>query len=192
MNTYQIIGLLFFMVMLPIPIGWILIHKTIKFWRKLGKVSYLLIILGWIGFALIIYQFRGPIINIQLNYPYFRSIGLMLLVIALYLDYLRAKVFSLRYLIGLPEIQNKSKLIISGIYSKIRHPRYLSYIIAYLGLTFFTQLLSLFIVFPVFVVLMYVLTLFEEKELIKRFGQEYIKYIKRTPRFFPLFIKYKT
>lgn len=189
MNVYQIIGLLFLMVMLPIPLGWILIHKTIKFWRKLGKFSYLLIILSWVGFALIVYQFKNPITSIQLNYPYFKSIGVMLLATAFYIDYLRAKVFNSKYLIGLPEIQNRSKLIISGIYSKIRHPRYLSYMIVSLGLAFLTQLLSLFIIFPIFIILMYILTLFEEEELIKRFGQEYIRYMKRTPRFFPSFIK---
>ncbi len=189
MNIYQIIGLLFFMIMLPIPIGWILIHKTIRFWRKLNKTSYLLIILFWIGLALIIYQFKDLIISIQFSYPYFTGVGIMLLVIAFYINYLGSKVFSLKYLIGLPEIKNESKLITSGVYSKIRHPRYLSYVIASLGLAFLTQLLSLFVIFPIFVVLMYILTLFEEKELIKRFGQEYMEYKRRTGRFLPLFVK---
>jgi protein-S-isoprenylcysteine O-methyltransferase Ste14 len=72
-------------------------------------------------------------------------------------------------------------LITTGIYSKIRHPIYLGIKLIYLGLALFfkstvTVILFFVLLFPVH---MYRVRR-EEQELIKRFGEEYLEYKKRT------------
>lgn len=79
----------------------------------------------------------------------------------------------------------KGNLVTTGIYSHIRHPQYLGFLLLTLGMnlewtTFFTLLL-----WPVIVVLYYRLAKKEEKEAEEMFGEEYRKYKQSVPMFIP-------
>jgi len=78
------------------------------------------------------------------------------------------------------------KLVTTGIYSKIRHPGYLGIILAYLGAALcFQNLLA--IVIAVILAALHVLTAIKEEEyLLRRFGEEYRKYMMKVKwRFIP-------
>ena len=85
------------------------------------------------------------------------------------------------------KIQKGHKLVTAGPYGKIRHPIYAGTILWASGLALFTA--------NVFFILMALLTLVflslrvtkEEKMLIEHFGDEYIKYMDTTGRYFPRF-----
>ena len=49
----------------------------------------------------------------------------------------------------------------------------------------FANYLGSYILLPLSVVGLYVITVLEERELRARFGDEYVKYSARVPRFFP-------
>ena len=79
----------------------------------------------------------------------------------------------------------KTDLVTTGIYQYFRHPQTIGEIIALFGLTFilgsfFLILISL-IAIPGFAIVIY----FEEKDLVKRFGEKYKEYQKRVGIFFP-------
>jgi protein-S-isoprenylcysteine O-methyltransferase Ste14 len=80
-----------------------------------------------------------------------------------------------------------SVLIRSGIYGKIRHPIYLGSVLFYLGfivLTFSILSMATWII----IILFYTyLAHYEEKVLLKRYQEEYVKYKKEVPRWFPRF-----
>jgi len=83
------------------------------------------------------------------------------------------------------KIQKGHKLVTAGPYGKIRHPIYAGTILWASGLALFTA--------NVFFILMALLTIVylslratkEEKMLIEHFGDEYIKYMDTTGRYFP-------
>lgn len=69
-----------------------------------------------------------------------------------------------------------------GIYSVVRHPIYLSFMMYVMGLIFISQhWLSLFFGIPI-IVLMYQCMRDEEKNNIAKFGNDYKLYMKKVPR----------
>jgi protein-S-isoprenylcysteine O-methyltransferase Ste14 len=80
----------------------------------------------------------------------------------------------------------RDKLIQNGPYRYIRHPIYLGAIIEAISIplvfnSFFTLIFSVLIYGPLFVYR----ALLEEKESVKKFGEDYAKYISAVPAFFP-------
>ncbi len=190
MNFLEFIAISYLIIFVPIPIGWIIIHLTVNFWRRLNIFSYLIFILYWITFGFIIFYFRKEIFSQRLNFNItLFIIGLILIFISFYLDKKRAEVFDLKKLIGLPEIlpkKYKSKLVTSGIYSKIRHPRYLEYMLFSCGFAFITGFYYVYTSAVYIIIALYILILVEERELRERYGKPYLDYCKKVPRLFPI------
>ncbi|MCK4381607.1 MAG: isoprenylcysteine carboxylmethyltransferase family protein [Candidatus Lokiarchaeota archaeon] len=83
------------------------------------------------------------------------------------------------------ETHRAEKVVSSGFYSVIRHPQYFGGILAHIGITFlFSSFFSL-ITTPIVIILNFLISWKEEKELIKEFGNEYEDYKKKVPMFIP-------
>ena len=83
------------------------------------------------------------------------------------------------------------KLVTTGLYSQIRNPMLLGWFIMLLGLGILLNSISLIFVFtPIFIVvnILYVIII-EEKEMEKKFGEQYLEYKKSVPLFIPRFGK---
>jgi len=80
--------------------------------------------------------------------------------------------------------RRKRKLVTDGIYSRIRHPIYLSFYLICIGM--FLILLDLILLILLFLggIGLYLQALEEEKTLYEAFGNEYMNYKKQTGRFF--------
>lgn len=96
-----------------------------------------------------------------------------------------------RYMRGeykIADLDEKQTLKIEGAFKFVRHPIYL-FSILFLG---FRPTMSLFylVMFVCIVVYFYVGSIFEERKLIEKFGDEYKEYQKRVPRIFPVKIKW--
>lgn len=76
-----------------------------------------------------------------------------------------------------------TKLVDSGIYSVVRHPQYLGGILALFlaNLLFYPHWLFVVLGVPGSLIL-YFSTTWEEKRLIKQFGDDYVDYMQRVPR----------
>jgi protein-S-isoprenylcysteine O-methyltransferase Ste14 len=88
------------------------------------------------------------------------------------------------------EIRDDHPLIREGPYRYVRHPYYLSVIFEFLGFplvanAYYSFLISLFVYLPFLFMRVY----FEEKAMVKKFGDEYIRYKSETRVFLPLPIK---
>lgn len=77
------------------------------------------------------------------------------------------------------------ELVTEGIYSKIRHPFYLSLLILFLGIAVIAWNLFSISFFILAILALIVRIRKEEKELIAKFGEEYEKYKKETPMLIP-------
>ena len=85
------------------------------------------------------------------------------------------------------------KLVTSGLYSRVRNPMVLGWTIILFGLGILFSSISLTLIFtPLFILLnvLYLKTI-EEREMEKKFGEEYLKYKQRVPMFSPWFGKRK-
>ena len=85
------------------------------------------------------------------------------------------------------------KLITTGLYAYIRNPMILGLLLLLLGLGILFGSLSLILIFtPLFIVpnILY-LRAVEEKEMEKKFGQEYLEYKKKVPMSIPRLRKMK-
>ena len=76
-------------------------------------------------------------------------------------------------------------MVIRGVYSIVRHPQYLGGILAHIGFSFLFSALSSLFATPLVIVLIYIISGKEEKELTKEFGSEYRDYQKKVPMLLP-------
>jgi protein-S-isoprenylcysteine O-methyltransferase Ste14 len=75
-----------------------------------------------------------------------------------------------------------TKLVDSGIYSIVRHPQYVTFILwAIAGMLLFQHWIVICLGIPV-IPLMYIDLIHADREGIKKFGEEYKTYMKKVPR----------
>jgi methanethiol S-methyltransferase len=80
--------------------------------------------------------------------------------------------------------KTKDKLITTGIYSWARHPRHVEHPLWFIGLGLLLGYVILYLFAIYLFIGLLIATYFEEKELIKRYGKQYLEYKKRTHAFF--------
>lgn len=115
---------------------------------------------------------------------YLQILGLIL-TSAGYFLFIWSVVVRGRYAVSwkMPEDQ---RLVTWGPYRYVRHPSYLGYFLMFFGLFFLWP--NLFTLFPLSAIPGYFRVTFEEERLlVQRFGDEYIKYQRKTGRFIPRF-----
>ena len=173
------------------PIPWIVtaIHLLIKNngWRA-GRAKATVWIISIIIWAILAWWLKSNY-QILFEQQFSTSIsiffGIALLVIAAVIEIVTAQALGRKRILGSSEFErSQDKLITAGIYKYARHPRYVEHPLWFmgLGLTFgYTSMLW----FALYLFIALAITAhFEEQELIKRYGEEYLKYKKKTPAFF--------
>ena len=115
---------------------------------------------------------------------------------------LRVLIFIIAVIIGIRLSNGSHRLVLRGVdksnpkvvdkdvYALVRHPMYLAYMIAFLALIQLTMSLISIVTFIIAVILLNRIAAYEEKELIKILGQEYLDYMKKVPRWVPNPIKF--
>lgn len=183
--------LLTIFVILFAPIPWLIIaiHLLIKSGRWNSIASKLLLIIvsllvwGLLGYWLL--NNNDFLLTRQFQNTIARIIGIMILLIAATIEFLTHQALGTSRIFGSSEFkQSQDKLITHGIYKYARHPRYAEHPLWALGLGLTFGYASLIWFFAYLLVGFILVAYFEEQELIKRYGEEYRKYKKRTPAFF--------
>jgi protein-S-isoprenylcysteine O-methyltransferase Ste14 len=155
-----------------------------NFFTPLGAIIYGFLILGFVGMALYVDKLTGfanifpKPVNIILSFPIF--------LLAVFLigwsvqNFLGAK--------GTPVPFNPPpRLVTKGPYAYTRNPMLTGVFSLLFGFgLFFGSTALLFVFTPIFIFINYwELKSIEEPELEKRLGEDYVKYRKSTPMFFP-------
>lgn len=144
--------------------------------------AFVLFIL-WIGLPYIFIKLNQIIgFQIYILGP-FRFIGIFFIFAGLIISTIASFTF-LRFGEGTPAItEPPKKLVIKGLYKRTRNPIYLAHILISLGLFIFLGYLSLLIYTGLIVICLnlYLINV-EEPLLKKRFGEDYIKYTQKIPR----------
>lgn len=141
----------------------------------------------WIGLAVATFRCRH-VVFYHAIWTWIPALGFFIVGILLYGA--SGKQFSIRQLIGIPEISaghDEQSLVTSGIRNRVRHPIYLAHLCEMLawslgtglavcyGLTAFALLTGAFMI------------RLEDRELEKRFGEQYRDYRRTVPAILPRF-----
>jgi protein-S-isoprenylcysteine O-methyltransferase Ste14 len=83
------------------------------------------------------------------------------------------------------DAQRTKILAVTGPYAYVRHPQYIGFILIMLGFLFQWPTFVTLIMFPILVTMYVRLARREEKEVTEEFGDEYRRYVAKTPAFLP-------
>lgn len=79
----------------------------------------------------------------------------------------------------------KGELVTGGPYAYVRHPQYSGLFIVMIGMLIQWPTIITALMFPVLIFVYYRLSKREESEMIKLFGEEYKRFMEKTPMFVP-------
>lgn len=123
--------------------------------------------------------------------PNLSYVGYMLATLGVVLTSRSLKEISFSSFLGLSGKKNEptEHLVIRGIYSKIRHPLYLGLILIFLGYFLVSGTVGALIHLSCLIGYLPFGIYFEEKNLLKKYGEAYADYQKTVPAIFPLKLK---
>jgi protein-S-isoprenylcysteine O-methyltransferase Ste14 len=171
---------------MPIPLFWLSVHPFVGFWRRRPRLAYIVALpCAWLLVAALLYAFRDRLFASREAPPWAIVLGLALVLgDACFVVRVHRELGGLR-LFGFAELAGGGTLAEHGLYARVRHPRYTSMITAVLGACLIAATLLLWIVAAAWWLLAILAVFLEERELRARFGQAYLDYARRVPRFLP-------
>ncbi len=186
----RVIGIMLAISLPPAILYWYIIHPFIGFWRRMGlRVTYVFLTVFYLGSMVGLYLIRDTLLGRDLGSSRVLALAAVpLMVMAIVIGRKRRKYLTFRRLAGVPELAPEKHgigLLREGIYSRIRHPRYVEFSLGLVAYALFANFERLYWMTAATLVLLYIIVLMEERELRQRFGQEYVDYAAQVPRFIP-------
>ncbi len=183
------LALVYAVLFFPVPFFWLIFHSRIHFWRRFGNRAFLVALPVWIVPGILLVAGREAVFARRID----RSavtwlLGAGIAALAVWTNRQVHRRFSLRRLAGLPEINRArpdSFVIRQGIYSRVRHPRYMEFMLSFFGLALLTGAVGIFLLAFASVLLYLIVAPLEERELRESYGAEYEAYARAVPRFLP-------
>jgi protein-S-isoprenylcysteine O-methyltransferase Ste14 len=169
---------------------WFFIHPIAPFWRRLGAGwTYSIVALPSLTVMAVLFWQRDTLLAVEYGTNWVLvALSAVVMVGVILLARQRARLLTAPLLVGMPEISPRrypGTLITEGVYSRIRHPRYVEIMLAVLAYALFSNYLASYLIFLFGLPVVWLIVLLEERELRQRFGAEYEAYARRVPRFFP-------
>ena len=191
MDTLRYWFALLAVVMFPSALlFWLIVHPFIGFWRRRGApITYSVVAASCVLAAYVIYWFHESILTVDYGTNWWTiGAGILAYVGAAIIETRARKHLKLRILVGMPELvpdPSGSRLLTEGIYGRVRHPRYIAVLLGLAMMAGVANYQAPYVLLPIFAAVLYVIVLFEERELRERFGEAYVRYAERVPRFIP-------
>ena len=191
MNAFRYwLAMLTLMFMPGAVLFWFLVHPFVRFWRRIGlrravAIHYTLLAIFVAG----VFLLRNTLLAVDFGTnPALIAVAVPLLAASIVLRLKVSRHLRFRTLGGLPELAPESHpqpLLTEGIYSHVRHPRYLEVLLVMASLSLIANNLASYVNWIVAIPSVMVIVGIEERELRDRFGAEYEAYCARVPRFVP-------
>jgi len=192
-----VLGVVNVIVLPPGLLFWLVIHPWARGWRRLGPIrTYLIVLPPVVAFGAVLFRVRGQLLGADLGMNWILiSIALVLYGVTTWLERQYWRQLSIPTLIGIPELSRaehrKSKLLKDGVYRAVRHPRYLSAGIGIVANALIINYSGMYILILLLFPAGFVMLMFEERELVNRFGEEYRQYQREVPQVLPRWHKSK-
>lgn len=184
------IALFVLVLQLPIPVFWLLVHPAVRFWRRHPRACYYGVgPSAWLLVAVVLLAPRSWWLEERFaRHPLLAVAGGVLIATDFWLIRQLERRAGWRVLVGLPELGLRSgtvPVVATGIYARLRHPRYLGMMLSWAGAVLLSGSTRLLWLVAGFTVLAVLATKLEERELLNRLGAAYADYRRRVPRFIP-------
>lgn len=192
MGVREAVALVVLCLQLWIPLFWLIVHPAINFWRQRPRACYygllpLIVLATGVGLWLPSEWWLAS----RFTQHWLATLGgLALMALDIWLMRRVEHRLGWRVLVGLPELMpasNRATVAESGIYARVRHPRYLGMMMSWVGAALISGATRLAALVAVFIGLALLVTELEERELLNRLGQSYADYRRRVPRLVPRF-----
>lgn len=172
------------------PIFFVQVHGRPSFWRKVGGLTYLVVLLEMVPVALFVLAFQEILLGEELNLGVLVFLGAIFMFLGIMLHAWTGKFLGWRTLLGYSELRTRAgpkKPITNGPFSAVRHPTYLAHTLMLVGVFLMTGFAGtgLLALLDIFISYFLIIPL-EERELVIRFGADYRRYQHRVPKFFPV------
>ncbi len=183
------LAFVYLVLLFPVPFFWFLIHPVIRFWRRFGNRSYWVAVPVWVisGITLVLLRHSLLATRIHRNIGTWAA-GIALLGLAVWMESHTRRHFGLRRLAGIPEMNPGHELrglVQTGLYARMRHPRYVQYMLTLLSMALLTGAEGIFSLAILSILLYQVVAPLEERELLDQYGPPYAAYRESVPRFLP-------
>ena len=172
-----------------IPAFWLAIHPFAGYWRTWRRSPYWVLLPFWlliIGAAIVLTLPWFGIKLYETPWSWLPAAALFAGAISVYHG-ARGHI-SNHQVMGRAELEpgkHEQKLVSTGIHARVRHPLYLGHLCMLLGWTVGTGWVALYGLTAFAVLSGWAMIYFEERELEKRFGDEYREYKKGVPVLVP-------
>ena len=190
-HVRYVLAVLSIVTLPPGLLFWFVIHPWARWWRRLGPArTYLIVVPVVVGFGGLLFRVRGRLLGADLGMHW----GLVATAVVLYgvstwIASQHWRHLSIATMIGVPELssteQRKGKLLQEGIYRVVRHPRYLSAGLGVIANALFVDYVGVYALVLLLFLLGYPMLVFEERDLLDRFGEQYRQYQREVPRIIP-------
>jgi protein-S-isoprenylcysteine O-methyltransferase Ste14 len=171
---------------LPIPLYWFVVHPWLSFWRRHLRLVYVVgLACSWLPVTVAIVAYRRNLFRSVWPSPPVLVVGLALIIFEAWIFWRVQRALGTARLVGKTELSGAGEIERGGIYARIRHPRYAASFLAILGACLLAGTRAMWIVAAIWLALILVAISFEEREMSARFGEAYIDYCRRVPRFLP-------
>ncbi len=173
----------------PAVAVWYVIHPLASVWRRVGGgITYLVLAFPVLALSALLFRHRGPLLGTSLGTSApLLAVAAVAAVAGWRIARLRRRLLTQRILMGFPELSptDKGRLLTSGIYARIRNPRYVEFVVFVLAYVAFANYVGTWVLFALTFPAIHLVVLLEERELRDRFGAEYEDYCRRVPRYVP-------
>ena len=191
MDTFRhVLTLLMLMFMPGAVLFWFLVHPFIRFWRRLGlRLALAIYYTLMVAFVAGVFLLRKTLLAVDFGTnPVLIAVAVPMLAASIVLRRKISRHLRFSTLGGLPEMAPESHpqpLLTEGIYSRIRHPRYVEALLVMAALALIANNLASYVNWIIGIPSVLLIVRIEERELRDRFGAEYEAYCARVPRFVP-------
>jgi len=174
----------------PAVLYWFIVHPFVDVWRRVGKpVTFGVLSLFYVACMVALWRVRGPVLATEYgSNPWLWPAAAVCYAGAIWIQTKIRKQLRFRVLAGSPELDRDGKggaLMDTGLYARVRHPRYLAVMLGVLAWALFTNYLAMYVLVPLTGLGIVAIIRFEERELLERFGEPYRRYRERVPMLFP-------
>lgn len=130
--------------------------------------------------------------DISIKHAFLFLIGILIMVAGLLVMVLTISLFIKIGRGTLAPWSPTKKLVVSGLYAHVRNPMIMGVMVVLAGESIALESWNIFIWLLIFIAINNIFFLvYEEPNLVKRFGQEYIEYKRNVPRWIPRLTPYK-
>ncbi len=185
-----VVGTLLAVGLPPAVLFWLFIHPLARYWRRVGPtVTYLVVGTGCTLIGWTIFRYRQEILWADLGMRWvLMAPAAVLYLLSAWISLQAKRQLKVRIFAGVPEVSQGGRgsvLLEDGVYSVIRHPRYVSVVIGTAGVALFVNYLGAYLMVLGTIPVLYLVVVLEERELAERLGPRYSEYRVRVPAFVP-------